>query len=83
MSPVRLDYKKSFTTEELKTLSGNLRDLGYNEKEYTNDQLTILARNKERNIEILNQHRKLNVDKIPTIVFACSFEQRDFLVTTE
>lgn len=72
MKPERLTYKQDFTDRELKTLSGNLRDLGYDDKEYTNDQLKVLASNKERNLAILNQLRLLQIQKQPTIVFACS-----------
>lgn len=72
MKPERLTYKQEFTDKELKTLGGNLRELGYDDKEYTSDQLKVLASNKERNIAILNQLRKLQIEKQPTIVFACS-----------
>lgn len=72
MKPEKLTYKQDFSDQELKTLSGNLRDLGYDDKEYTSDQLKILASNKERNLAILNQLRKLQIEKQPTIVFACS-----------
>ena len=72
MKPEKLTYKQDFSDQELKTLSGNLRDLGYDDKEYTSDQLKVLASNKERNLAILNQLRKLQIEKQPTIVFACS-----------
>lgn len=79
MKPERLTYKQEFTEKELKTLSGNLRDLGYDDKEYTNDQLKVLASNKERNLAILNQLRKLQIQKQPTIVFACSVDHAKML----
>ena len=72
MQPERLSYRKEFTSVELRVLSGALRDLGYDEQEYTDEQLAVLARNKARNMEILKRLKKLNVEKIPTIVFACS-----------
>ena len=72
MQPERLSYKKEFTSVELRVLSGALRDLGYDEQEYTDEQLEVLARNKARNMAILKRLRELNVEKTPTIVFACS-----------
>lgn len=74
MKPERLQYKQQFTDHELKLLSSSLTDLGYDEKEYTIEQLMILAKNKERNITIINKLRELSVNNIPTIVFACSVE---------
>lgn len=74
MKPERLQYKQQFTDHELKLLSSSLTDLGYDEKEYTTEQLMILAKNKERNITIINKLRELSVNNIPTIVFACSVE---------
>ncbi len=74
MIPIKLDYKKSFTDKELRTLSGSLLDLGYDEKEYTKEQLAVLACNKERNLSILKQLRKLHIEHVPTIVFACSVD---------
>ena len=79
MRPQRLQYKIDFTEKELRTLSGALVDLGYDEKEYTKAQLEVLASNKERNLAILRQLRQLNIDKIPTIVFACSVEHAKML----
>lgn len=69
-----MQYKQQFTDHELKLLSSSLTDLGYDEKEYTTEQLMILAKNKERNITIINKLRELSVNNIPTIVFACSVE---------
>lgn len=74
MKPERLQYKQQFTDHELKLLSSSLTDLGYDEKEYTTEQLMILAKNKERNITIINKLRELSVNNISTIVFACSVE---------
>ena len=75
----KLTYKIEFTDEELKILSSDLKDLGYNEKEYTSEQLQVLARNKERNLAIINQLKKLYIEKIPTIVFACSVNHAKLL----
>lgn len=68
----RLNYDKNYTTEELRILSGTLKDLGYDEKEYTDKQLQVLATNKNRNKAIMQKLRILHEQKIPTIVFACS-----------
>ena len=75
----RLTYHKDFSEQELEILNGALRDLGYNDKEYTADQLKVLAGNKERNLEIMRQLRQLQLDKKPTIVFACSVEHAKML----
>lgn len=79
MEPERLSYRKEFTSVELRVLSGALRDLGYDEQEYTDEQLKILAMNKARNMAILKRLRELNVEKIPTIVFACSVDHAKML----
>ena len=79
MIPRRLTYHKDFSEQELEILNGALRDLGYNDKEYTADQLKVLAGNKERNLEIMRQLRQLQLDKKPTIVFACSVEHAKML----
>ncbi|SEF45088.1 DEAD/DEAH box helicase [Lachnospira multipara] len=79
MKPERLKYKESFSDREIKVLSGALVDLGYDDKEYTKEQLTILATNKERNLAILRRIRELQVAKIPTIIFACSVSHAKML----
>ena len=58
-----LTYKQEFSDQDLKTLSSALRDLGYDDKEYTAEQLKVLARNKERNLAIMAQLRQLHIDK--------------------
>lgn len=79
MQPERLSYRREFTSVELRVLSGALRDLGYDEQEYTDEQLKVLARNKARNMAILKRLRELNVEKTPTIVFACSVDHAKML----
>lgn len=74
MVPKKLTYQTEFTDEELRVLGMSLRDMGYDEKEFTTDQLKVLAKNKERNMAIMTQLRQLHVDRIPTIVFACSVD---------
>lgn len=79
MKPERLTYKKSFTNEELQVLSGTLVDMGYDDKEYSNEQLKILASNKSRNLAILKRIKELQIAKVPTIVFACSVNHAKML----
>lgn len=79
MRPQKLTYKTDFTEAEIRILGGTLRDMGYDDKEYTAEQLKIFAKNKERNLAIMRQLRQLRVDKIPTIVFACSVDHAKML----
>lgn len=79
MTPEKLSYKQEFTEKELKTLGNALIDLGYDEKEYSPDQLKVFATNKERNLAIMKQLRQLHVEKKPTIVFACSVDHAKML----
>ena len=73
MKPQRLTYKQDFNAAELKILNKTLVNMG-DDTDYTNEQLKLLATNKERNLAILKQLRQLQTDKIPTIVFACSVD---------
>lgn len=75
----QLVYKHEFTEAELEILGGTLRSLGYDEREYTDKQLNVLATNKERNLAIMTQLRELYIQKIPTIVFACSVRHAQML----
>lgn len=79
MKPQKLIYKMAFSEKDLKILSGELRDMGYDDKEYTDEQLKILAKNKERNLAIMAKLRKLYLEKKPTIVFACSVDHAKML----
>ncbi len=79
MIPQRLTYRQDFSEQELEMLSGTLRDLGYDDQEYTDEQLKVLARNKERNLAIMKRLRQLQIDKKPTIVFACSVDHAKML----
>lgn len=79
MIPERLKYKQQFTERELQILGSELKDMGFDDKEYTEEQLTILARNKERNLAIMEKLRSLNIERKPTIVFACSVEHAKIL----
>lgn len=79
MKPQKLTYKMNFSEKDLKTLSSALKDMGYDDKEYTEEQLRVLARNKERNLAIMSRLRQLYIDKKPTIVFACSVDHAKML----
>lgn len=79
MTPEKLTYKKEFSDADIKILTGALRDMGYNEKEYTDKQLKVLAENKERNSAIMKRLRELHQNHIPTIVFACSVNHAKML----
>ena len=79
MIPEKLKYKQQFTEQELQILGSALKDMGFDDKEYTEEQLTILARNKERNLAIMEKLRSLNIERKPTIVFACSVEHAKML----
>ena len=75
----RLDYNKNFSQEELVVLGKELSGMGYTEKDFTKEQLKVFAENKDRNLKILSKIRELSVDKIPTIIFACSVEHAKIL----
>lgn len=79
MKPQKLTYKMEFSEKDLKILSSALRDMGYDDKEYTDEQLKVLARNKERNLAIMSQLRQLYLEKKATIVFACSVDHAKML----
>lgn len=79
MCPRKLSYQQEFTESELNILRGALRDLGYGDTDFTQNQLKILATNKARNLAIMKELRKLHLDKIPTIVFACSVDHAKIL----
>ena len=79
LKPERLKYRQEFTEGELNILKSELTDLGYNEREFTKDQLNVLATNKERNLSILSKIRELYSEKKPTIIFACSVDHAKML----
>lgn len=72
ITPKRLQYQSSFTESELRVLSEDLENLGFEESDYSEKQLRIFAENKNRNLVIMQELRTLVNQKIPTIVFACS-----------
>ena len=73
----KLDYKAEFTEEELAELSKDLNVMGL--EDVTEKQLKILARNKDRNLCIMQKIRTLHVEKTPTIIFACSVDHAKML----
>lgn len=79
MKPERLRYKQSISENDLKLLENVLSNFGYDEIDYSKEQLKVFAQNKERNIAIINKLKILNQDKVPTIVFACSVEHAKML----
>ncbi len=75
----RLTYEKEFSKSDLTILGTALKDLGYSEKEYTDKQLEVFAANKKRNTAIMQKLRLLHMERIPTIVFACSVDHAKML----
>jgi len=75
----RLTYQKNFSKSELEILNKVIKDIGYDENEYSDEQLKILACNRERNLEIIKRIKLLHIEKIPTIVFACSVNHAKIL----
>jgi len=68
----KLTYKTNFSDDELKTLSKEIENMGFDENDFSSNQLKIFAENKDRNKEIMKKLRILYGEKVPTIVFACS-----------
>lgn len=74
-----LTYPIKLSAQELQSLKIKAMENGYDD--YTDDFLKAIGRNKSRNIAILNEIIRLNHEKKPTIVFACSVEQGALLST--
>lgn len=79
MKPKRLKYQTSFSDSEIKKLSQSIQSLELDENDFTEEQLKILATNKDRNRVIMEELRRLYSQKIPTIVFACSVNHAKML----
>ena len=77
--PEKLSYQTEFTESELAILQGELKDYGFDVKDFSPKQLKILATNKDRNRVIIQRLRQLYDDNIPTIVFACSVDHAKML----
>lgn len=75
----RLSYEYEFSERELRILRSELVDLGFDDKDYSKEQLSVLARNKSRNKAIMVKLRNLYRDGVPTIVFACSVSHAKML----
>lgn len=65
------------TKEEISRLKIDLKSNGY--KDYTDEFLSTVGRNKSRNQKIMSRLIELNEAQIPTIVFACSVEHGKLL----
>jgi len=72
-----LRYSESLTEDELYKIKVTANINGYDD--FTPKALEAIGRNKSRNMEIMKKLRQLSIDKIPTIVFACSVEQGQLL----
>lgn len=68
----KLSYKTDFSDADIKTLSEEVENLGFDESDFSKKQLQVFAENKNRNKAIMEKLRMLYHDKVPTIVFACS-----------
>jgi len=75
----RLTYPNGLSETELQTIRIKATSNGYDD--FTNEFLETIGRNKGRNMAILNKLIRLDQDKIPTIVFACSVEHGKLLST--
>lgn len=53
--------------------------MGYNDKDFTDKQIQVLATNKDRNKVIMQKLRMLYKEGKPTIVFACSVNHAKML----
>lgn len=68
----KLTYKTDFSDAEIKILSKEVEDMGFDESDFSKRQLQVFAENKNRNKAIMDKLRMLYSNKVPTIVFACS-----------
>lgn len=75
----RLSYQTHFSDVEIHTLKSALKNLGYQDKDFTDKQIQVLAKNKDRNRVIMQKLRGLYQEGKPTIVFACSVDHAKML----
>lgn len=75
----RLEYRTTFSSFEINQMKSSLKDLGFGDKDFTEKQLQVFAKNKDRNKVIMQKLESLARDKVPTIVFACSVEHAKML----
>ena len=59
MKTIRLQYETNYSKKDLQILQSTLVDMGYNEKDFTEKQLKIFAKNKNRNKVIMENLRRL------------------------
>lgn len=70
----KLSYKKEFSQQYIDNLAKE-NDCG----DWSEKELQILAKDRNRNYAIIKKLEELNRDKIPTIVFACSVSHAKLL----
>lgn len=73
----KLSYDLGLSIDELNKLRIEATVNGY--CDYSKEFLLVVGRNKKRNLRILNRLIQLDLEKIPTIVFACSVEHGKLL----
>lgn len=75
----RLQYQTKFSDADLRKLNRIIQQTDFEDVDYTDDQLRILATNADRNRVIMQRLRELNEGSVPTIVFACSVNHAKML----
>lgn len=66
----QLIYTEHFTPAQLQSIRTQMLENGY--VDFSSAALEIIGQNRSRNAAIMDRLRKLSVDQMPTIVFACS-----------
>lgn len=66
----QLIYTERFTPAQLQSIQTQMLENGY--VDFSRAALEIIGQNRSRNAAIMDRLRKLSVDQMPTIVFACS-----------
>lgn len=66
----QLIYTEQFTHTQLQSIQTQMLENGY--VDFSRAALEIIGQNRSRNAAIMDRLRKLSVDQMPTIVFACS-----------
>jgi superfamily II DNA or RNA helicase len=75
----RLQYQTKFSDADLRKLNRIIQQTDFDDVDYTDEQLRILATNADRNRVIMQRLRELNEGSVPTIVFACSVNHAKML----
>ncbi len=79
MNAELLSYQKDFSDEELKTIEKMNTRRFKPGGDYSNKEIEIFAKNKNRNAAIIQKLDELNITHTPTIVFACSVNHAKLL----